>query len=56
MKTLIWDKYSELTREPTLWEKITSYLLQKTSDIVMFIILTVIGIIIGYRLRDYTKT
>jgi len=29
MKTLLWNKYSELTREPTLWEKILDFFLNK---------------------------
>jgi len=50
MKTMLWSRYSELTREPTLWEKIIDFLLRESSKAV---IATIIGVLLGYILHDY---
>jgi len=53
MKTLLWNKYSELTREPTLWEKIldvvlNNFLLGVLTGAFATVIATIILKYLGY--------
>jgi len=46
MKTLLWSKYSELTKEPTLWEKILDTILSNLLSFAMGVLTTVIATMI----------
>jgi hypothetical protein len=46
MKTLLWSKYSELTKEPTLWDKLLDSILSNLPSFILGVLSTVIATII----------
>ena len=46
MKTLLWSKYSELTKEPTLWDKLLDSILSNLPSFILGVLATVIATII----------
>jgi len=46
MKTLLWSKYSEMTKEPTLWEKILNTILSNLLSFAVGVLTTVIATMI----------
>jgi len=52
MKTLLWNKYSELTKEPALWDKLFDSLLSNLPSFILGILPTIIATII-LKYLDY---
>jgi len=52
MKTLLWNKYSELTKEPTVWDKLFDSLLSNLPSFILGILATIIATII-LKYLDY---
>lgn len=50
MKTLLWSRYSELTKEPTLWEKLLNVIISNLPSFIIGVLTTVIATIILKRL------
>jgi hypothetical protein len=51
MKTSIWNKYLDLTREPTLWGKIANFLHRIAIEIIVAVIGGIVGILLTILLR-----